>query len=313
MTGTYNYSLIICTYNRSNAVCKLIEQLITQIKLEQLHAELIIINNNSTDDTQSKIFQFQENFIKYFCETEQGSSAARNRGIKEANAEMLIFLDDDISLEENFCKQLKLIDQNKIYGGKVIADWQAEKPEWINFDPPFDINQSCFPSHDFGENNEIYPFKYKKYKTVTNPISACFICPKSIFEKYGNFRLDLGIHGNSRGACEDTEFFWRLIAAGEKISYRADLIVHHPIDAKRMTKDFILAWYELLGKTLKYMREQNLLHLQKNKKSFLKTLVKKVYLFTIELLAILSFNSRLAFWVKCQNLLDKPLSFLLKP
>lgn len=77
-------SIIICTYNRSALLVKTLHSL---LPLENLHqAEIIVVDNQSTDDTAAAIKGFIETYgadmdIRYLLEPVQGLSAARNTGI----------------------------------------------------------------------------------------------------------------------------------------------------------------------------------------------------------------------------------------
>lgn len=320
-------SIIIASYNRSADVKKVIDELENQFEhlfidypSEDLKSqiELILIDNNSTDDTGAMAFQklseqsrksdddkFLE--LKYFLEIEQGSSEARNRGIKEAKGSLLAFLDDDIELDKAWLKNLYAIakaePENFCNGARVIPVWAQEPlPEWLSIKPPYEIIQSCFPAHDHGDTKKEYPFNFANTeRKVQNPISACLVASKDIFEKHGDFRLDLGIKANKRGACEDTEFFWRLLKAGVKIEYNPDLTVYHPIVIEKISKEFVLRWYTLLGQTMEYMKDKNLTHLDPEATVSPKLkLVLKLWFYRLIKLSSLS-NPRKSFWLDCQK------------
>lgn len=320
-------SIIIATYNRSKDVKKVIDELEKQFEhlgidypKDNLKSEieLILVDNNSTDDTGAMAFQklseqsrkkdddkFLE--LKYFLEIEQGSSEARNRGIKEAQGNLLAFLDDDIELDKSWLKNTykiaKTKPENFCNGARVIPVWACEfLPEWLSIKPPYEIIQSCFPAHDHGDQKKEYPFNFADTeRKVQNPISACLIASKDLFEKHGGFRLDLGIKADKRGACEDTEFFWRILKAGVKIEYNPDLTVFHPIVVDKINKEFVLRWYKLLGQTMEYMKKNNLTHLEpKAKVSPFSKLILKLWFYRIMKLFALS-NARKSFWLDCQK------------
>jgi len=317
-------SIIIATYNRANAVKELVEVLEKQFtklaidfpkeKLSE-EIELVVVDNNSQDDTGAILFQKlseqnrkKTDFLKlnYFLEIEQGSSPARNRGIKEAKANLLAFLDDDIELDANWLKNVYQIaltkPENLCQGGRVIPIWQAETlPEWLSLTPPYEIIQSCFPAHDHGLNKKSYPFEFADTaRKIQNPISACFICSKDIFLKHGDFRLDLGIKANERGACEDTEFFWRLLKEKINVEYNPEITVLHPIVKEKISKDFVLKWYRLLGQTLEYMKDKKITHLNPEAQISPKPqLIIKLWLFRI--IRIFSFTAKKSFWFDCQK------------
>lgn len=348
-------SLVICTYNRAGDLRKLLEQLFEQIKKHNSSdlnvkdlMEIIIVDNNSTDYTQDLVLgliaartSWQPD-IKYVLEQKQGSSFARNRGIKEASANLIVFLDDDVLLDKSWLLNVltiaKAMPKGYVAGAKVVPDWKMTIPPWLNLKAPFEIIQSCFPAHDYGDKIQTYPFEigdlleqtiiqdenpildpelqekpfFKKLESlrnrfkrkVQNPISACFLASRDIFEKHGGFREDLGIIGDNRGACEDTELFWRLIASEVKVIYQPAITVHHPIPKERMTKHFVLKWYELIGFTLEYMKSKSLMHLSpganlKTSSKF-KLLAKKVILWILYLGSMFTFDPVKVFWFKAQ-------------
>jgi GT2 family glycosyltransferase len=66
---------------------------------------------------------------------------------------------------------------------------------------------------------------------------------RSMFEKYGNFRTDLGPRPDSEIRSEDTEFGSRLLAAGERLVYEPSAVVHHKVPMGRLRKDYFLRWW----------------------------------------------------------------------
>lgn len=339
-------SIIICTFNRQSQLKKVLYEIFRQFKELSLTSddikkvindiELIIVDNNSSDETGSMIFNMisqKENGnleLKYLIEIEQGSSKARNRGIKESYGNTLAFLDDDILLDKNWLSQVYSLVKEKpqkfVRGTKVIPLWASDIPEWLSLEPPFEIIQSCFPSHDYGEEPKKYPFfidlddeqeedfnflgslaerlnyfRNKFRRKVLNPISACFLASRDVFDELGDFRLDLGIQGKERGACEDTELFWRFIASGIEVIYEPRVKVYHPIPPTRMTKKFILTWYNLLGRTLAYIQKKGLNHLspgplESERKIYLKLFLLRFF----HLLSLLLLDPIKTFWFEAQ-------------
>ena len=111
MEADYKYplvSVIIPAYNRAH----LIEQAIKSV-LKQTYSniELIIVDDASTDDTETVIKNIDNAGIKYIKqEQNKGAAAARNRGIRESNGEFISFLDsDDTYQPEKIEKQVKAI------------------------------------------------------------------------------------------------------------------------------------------------------------------------------------------------------------
>ncbi|MDR1585310.1 MAG: glycosyltransferase family 2 protein, partial [Prevotellaceae bacterium] len=133
-------SIIICTYNRDNYLYNALKS-IAENDFPFSDYEIVLINNNSTDATETECSRFQNDFpqvdFRYFVETNQGLSYARNRGIRESKGEILVFLDDDAFVGKNYLRNLqKNIETNPdwaAFGGKITPLFENGKtPEWLS-------------------------------------------------------------------------------------------------------------------------------------------------------------------------------------
>jgi hypothetical protein len=64
-----------------------------------------------------------------------------------------------------------------------------------------------------------------------------------MFEKHGDFRVELGPRPGSEIRNEVSVFCARLLAAGERLRYEPSAIVYHPVPENRIDKNFFLAWW----------------------------------------------------------------------
>lgn len=95
-------SIITPVYNRQDCIGRCIESVAFQEG--NVDFEHIIINDGSTDDTESIILNYKKNnpHIKYFAYTDnKGPNTARNIGIRNANKDYILFLDSDDVLVKN--------------------------------------------------------------------------------------------------------------------------------------------------------------------------------------------------------------------
>ena len=238
-------TILLCTYNRVKLLKPLIDELIKQVNIQnRSDLEILLIDNNSNDGTSELALSYAKNcnFINYEFEEKQGLAKARNKGIKLAKGEVIVFIDDDIVLDQNWLKEIVNSLSRypyKAFGGKVIPLWEKEKPKYINLTGHFALNQKIFPAHDNGDKERLYPIN----KEETNPIGANMWIYKELFNKYGNFREDLGRVGYGGIPCEDTEFCSRLLKNNENIFYYPNAFVYHPVSTYRMSKEFIKSWH----------------------------------------------------------------------
>ena len=97
-------SVIIPTFNRSHTLGFSIESLLNQTSQKW---ELIIIDDGSTDGTFNLVNKYlKDNRIKYFYQTNQGVSTARNYGVSKAHRDYRVFLDSDDTFEPNINQHL---------------------------------------------------------------------------------------------------------------------------------------------------------------------------------------------------------------
>jgi glycosyltransferase involved in cell wall biosynthesis len=102
-------SVIIPSYNRAHCIAACISSVLTQTMQD---LEVIVVDDNSTDNTKEVIKKITDPRVKYFChEKNQGGAVARNTGIKNSSGEFIAFLDsDDLWLPEKLEKQIQLLE-----------------------------------------------------------------------------------------------------------------------------------------------------------------------------------------------------------
>ena len=98
-------SIIIPVYNASAFIAKTIENLLEQ----NIHKEIILINDGSTDNSLEVINKFKNKFedIRVINQENKGVSAARNNGIANAKGDYILFIDSDDLLEEKALEKLQ--------------------------------------------------------------------------------------------------------------------------------------------------------------------------------------------------------------
>ena len=141
------FSIVIITYNRSHFILTAINSVINQSYTDW---ELIIIDDGSSDDTESVILPFlKDSRIKYFYQSHQKKGVARNNGIKRTTGEYLCFLDDDDYYLENhlttFKKYIELTNfpqKTIFYSERTIKDGDEYKK----------IPYSYYPSENKTDN-----------------------------------------------------------------------------------------------------------------------------------------------------------------
>jgi glycosyltransferase involved in cell wall biosynthesis len=102
-------SVIIPTYNRAATVRNAIESVLGQTFSD---LEVIVVDDGSSDGTDKILQESYGDRIRYFAQTNQGVSAARNKGLAEARGEWIALLDsDDLWEKEKLEWQFKALER----------------------------------------------------------------------------------------------------------------------------------------------------------------------------------------------------------
>ncbi|MDR1974132.1 MAG: glycosyltransferase [Bacteroidales bacterium] len=240
-----NISLIISTYNRDKFIYECLKCIAISGE-SSVSYEIVLVNNNSTDSTESECERFAADFpqvpFKYFIETQQGLSFARNRGINEAKGDVLVFLDDDAMVCQNYLallqKCLNEYADTVAFGGKIKPRFEnGVTPKWLS-----KWTYSLVSAIDMGDKVRL--FRGNKY-----PIGANMGFRRATLESAGAFNTELGRAGKNLMAGEEKDIFNRIKVAGGNIYYFPEIEVEHVIPPNRTTYSFIAKMGIGIGKS----------------------------------------------------------------
>jgi glycosyltransferase involved in cell wall biosynthesis len=218
-------SLVICTYNR----CRYLPEALHSIRAQNIKAarfELIIVDNNSTDDTarisQEFIAANPQLNIRYCFEENKGLSFARNRGIKESSSGIVNYVDDDAILSVGYLEAMLLFFRNNPQaigaGGKVIPKYEAgSEPEWMS-----KYLNGFIGKIDFGSQVKIFSSEMKY------PVGCNMAYKKESLLKAGGFNNALQFRS------DDKYIFYQLRKQSDQVYFVPDAWLFHYIDAHRL-------------------------------------------------------------------------------
>lgn len=226
-------SIVVCTYNRGSIISDCIESVLNNNVNQELF-EIVVVDNNSTDNTKEVVNQFCLKYsnVRYIKEERVGLSYARNRGINEADGSVIAFIDDDVKVNENYINCIiKFFNENPdevCISGKVIPIWDFEKPDWF-----VDDFASIIGETTYGE--QACTLKFREY-----PIGCNMIFKKSIFNKIGFFNTELGIQGDKLYLGEEVDICDRILKLGKNIYYLPQAFVFHKVHKNKVDQKYIL-------------------------------------------------------------------------
>ena len=228
-------SVVICSYNRAAYIGGALYSLYQQTASKD-NFEVIVVDNNSTDDTEQVVAKWiaenQEGHFRYSTETKQGASFARNTGAAAAKGQWLCFMDDDAiatpTYIENIIQHIHTKPEAIGFGGRIIPKYIPSEPEWMSY-----YVSSLVGNFDYAPN--ACAFENGKY-----PIESNMIVKKDIYESIGGFNTALpGVVGTLRIGGEGKELFYKILALGHTIYYDPSICVHHVVEVKKLTSEYM--------------------------------------------------------------------------
>ncbi|MFZ0519783.1 MAG: glycosyltransferase family 2 protein [Candidatus Acidiferrales bacterium] len=231
-------TVILCTYNRCQSLAKTLDSLIGSALSAPAEWQVLVVDNNSKDQTRAVVEEFARRYegrFQYLFERQQGKSYALNAGIRAAQGDILAFIDDDVIVAEGWLQNLTAnLGDNEWAGagGPVLPPADFSRPPWLS-------STSTFA---FGPLAEFHP-SIEVGQMTLSPVGTNMAFRKSVFQKHGDFRTDLGPRPGNEIRSEDIEFGRRLIVAGERLRYEPSAIVYHPVTNARLQKKYFLAWW----------------------------------------------------------------------
>jgi glycosyltransferase involved in cell wall biosynthesis len=232
-------SVILCTYNRAQTLIKALESVAAQTLSESAEWEVLVVDNNSRDQTREVVEDFcrRHRQFRYVFEPNQGLSYARNSGVREARGDVIAFVDDDVTVEPGWLDNLTAPLRTGEWagsGGTTTPPGTFTPPRWLAPHGPYNM---------LGVLCAYFYLGNKACELDEAPYGTNMAFRKQMFEKYGEFRTDLDRCGGNTMSNGDTEFGRRLMKAGEHLRYEPSAVVRHPVPENRITKKYFLAWW----------------------------------------------------------------------
>ena len=228
-------SVIICTYNRDKYIYNVLKSLALGT-LEHSAYEIILVDNNCTDNTRKEVDHFCNVFpqvsLRYFVETNQGLSHARNRGIKESKGDILVYVDDDATVNPEYLKTyadwFESHPETDAAGGPIIPHYETgSEPKWMTYF----IKRLLTGYLYFGD-------KAKPFPGDNDPGGGNAAYRSRVFEKVGLYNVELGRNGDSLGGGEEKDIFDKMKREGMQFVYLPDAILYHSIPGYKLEADY---------------------------------------------------------------------------
>jgi glycosyltransferase involved in cell wall biosynthesis len=237
-------TVAICTWNRA----KLLDQTLRELANVRIPGgvdwEILVVNNNSTDNTEAVVAQHSRNLpIRSLFEARQGHSHARNCAVNAARGDFLVWTDDDVLPAGDwlveYVKAVEAFPDAGFFAGPVRPWYEKQPPKWIR--RHIERLAGPFPVADHGpEWRPLHAGEgfYGANMAVRTTIAREFM-----------FNCNLGRVGDQLTGGDDTDFARRLRDAGVGCQWIGTASVRHFVPADRLCVGFVRRWFEGAGRT----------------------------------------------------------------
>ena len=228
-------SVIICTYNRDKYIYNVLQSL-AQGTLPASRYEIVLVDNNCTDRTRQEVDRFCRDYpqvtLRYCVETQQGLSHARNCGIKQSQGDILVYVDDDATVNTQYLATYAQWFENHpethAAGGPIIPHYETgSEPRWMTYF----IKRLLTGYLYFGSKPG--PFPGQNYPGGGNAAYR-----SSVFQTVGLYNVELGRNGDSLGGGEEKDIFDKMKRHNMQFIYLPNAILYHSIPGYKLEPDY---------------------------------------------------------------------------
>jgi glycosyltransferase involved in cell wall biosynthesis len=232
-------TVAIPTYNGASRLPEVLNALQSQVGTENLRWEVIIVDNNSTDNTAEVVRSYQAARspffqLRYVLETQQGAAFARLKAVKEARGNAIGFLDDDTIPASDWvaaaCAFAEKHPKAGAFGSQVHGDYEVEPPE------NFEKIASFFAITERGDLPHLYDPKLK----ILPPSAGLVVRRQAWLENVPERPFLMGRSNRSILNSEDLEVVLYIQNAGWEIWYNSKMHLYHKIPKQRLEKEYLL-------------------------------------------------------------------------
>ena len=233
-----DFSVAIPTYNGGNRLAAVLECLQWQLNTSDLSWEVIVVDNNSTDDTSDVVKHYQRTWrrqapLRYAFEPKQGAAYARQKAIRVAASPLVGFLDDDtlpgmtwLISAYRFAKEHP---QAGVIASRIRGNFETNPPK------NFERIAALLALTERGSE----PLVYVPSQKVIPPSAGMVVQRQAWLDNVPPELVLTGRTNTSMLTGEDTESILHIQRAGWQVWYNPQMRLQHQIPSARLTRQYL--------------------------------------------------------------------------
>lgn len=233
-----DFTVAICTYNGEHRLPAVLECLRWQLNTSQIAWEVIVVDNNSTDQTAEVVRAYQaiwpDGFpLRYLTESRQGAGYARHTAVRAARSPLIGFLDDDnlpaMTWVTGAYRFGQAYPQVGVYGSRIQGEFETTPP------PNFERIAALLALTERGAEPKIY----QPEKKVLPPGAGMVVRRQAWLDHVPPQPVLTGRDGKSMLTGEDLESILHIQRAGWEVWYNPHMRVFHRIPSQRLNRAYL--------------------------------------------------------------------------
>ena len=245
-----DFSVAIRTYNRAHRLPRLFQALRSQIRTSGLTWEVVVVNNNSTDDTAVVIEQLASTLpvpVRYVFEPVQGASFARLRAIEEAKGALIGFLYDDNLPAPDWVRTAYDFGvrhpRAAAFGSQIHGRFEGTPPA------RFDRIAAFLPVVE-RDHDVCFTTGQRRLSNLVPPGAGLVIRAQAwLADVPAKLKLKGPVAGSLADKGEDVEALLHLKKAGWDIWFHAQLHIEHLIGPERLDRRYLVPFFRGIGRS----------------------------------------------------------------
>lgn len=221
-TDRSSIAVIICTRDRPQQLASCLQSL----QNLSVPPQQIIVVDNAPSNNATRCLVEQIPQIQYVLEPEPGLSVARNTGLRHCQAEIVVFTDDDVTVQPDWLQWIQYgfnCPQVMAVTGLILPVELETESQVV-----FEMEQGCLSGSY--QSKTFDPFFFQTNQAQGVPVwkigaGANMAFRRKIFDLVGEFDQRLG--AGASGCSEDSEFWYRVLASGWHCRYEPAAVVYH--------------------------------------------------------------------------------------
>ncbi len=244
------FTIAICTWNRSASLRTTLENLRNLSIPPGIDWEVLIVNNNCTDDTDEVVERFVGLLpIRLLHEAQQGLSKARNCAVAGARGDYILWTDDDTIVDRDwlaaYVDAVRAWPEAALFAGPIKLKLEGTPPDWLAEGLNHESIASCYAHRNASD----VPIRLSSEHEASIPYGPNF-CIRAREQRRFLYRTELGKRGNTNVRSEETDVARSVLESGAEGWWVPAAIVHHVIPQDFLTRSYLRSCFVGAGRSL---------------------------------------------------------------